>query len=39
VAIVSGSRDLRQFGSQGEQRLAVLALLLAEAELIVERRD
>ena len=31
-------RDLRNFGSQGEQRLAVLALLLAEAELIVERR-
>ena len=30
----SGDRDLRTFGSQGEQRLAVLALLLAEAELI-----
>ena len=28
------TRDLRTFGSQGEQRLAVLALLLAEAELI-----
>ena len=27
-------RDLRQFGSQGEQRLAVLSLLLAEAELL-----
>jgi len=37
VAIVSGPRDLRSFGSQGEQRLAVLALLLAEAEAIVER--
>jgi DNA replication and repair protein RecF len=36
VAIVSGPRDLRSFGSQGEQRLAVLALLLAEAEAIVE---
>jgi DNA replication and repair protein RecF len=34
VRIASGSRDLRQFGSQGEQRLAVLSLLLAEAELI-----
>ena len=34
----SGDRDLRTFGSQGEQRLAVLALLLAEAELIGERR-
>ncbi len=37
IAIVSGPRDLRSFGSQGEQRLAVLALLLAEAEAIVER--
>jgi DNA replication and repair protein RecF len=34
VWIASADRDLRQFGSQGEQRLAVLALLLAEAELI-----
>jgi DNA replication and repair protein RecF len=34
VRIESAERDLRQFGSQGEQRLAVLALLLAEAELI-----
>jgi len=34
VAIVSGDRDLRQFGSQGEQRLAVLSLLLAEAALL-----
>ena len=32
-----GPRELRSYGSQGEQRLAVLALLLAEAELIVER--
>ena len=38
VVLRSGSRELRSFGSQGEQRLAVLALLLAEAELIVERR-
>jgi DNA replication and repair protein RecF len=38
VLLSSGSRDLRNFGSQGEQRLTVLALLLAEAELIVERR-
>ena len=37
-AIRSGDRDLRTFGSQGEQRLAVLALLLAEAELIGDRR-
>ncbi len=34
VAISAGSRDLRGFGSQGEQRLAVLALLLAEARLL-----
>jgi DNA replication and repair protein RecF len=34
VRIASGQRDLRQFGSQGEQRLAVLSLLLAEAELL-----
>jgi DNA replication and repair protein RecF len=34
VTIASGDRDLRQFGSQGEQRLAVLSLLLAEAELL-----
>ena len=38
VRIVSGRRDLRQFGSQGEQRLAVLSFLLAEADAIGERR-
>jgi DNA replication and repair protein RecF len=38
VAILAGERDLRAYGSQGEQRLAVLALLLAEAELVRERR-
>ena len=38
VEILAGERDLRVFGSQGEQRLAVLALLLAEAELVRERR-
>jgi DNA replication and repair protein RecF len=38
VAILAGERDLRAFGSQGEQRLAVLGLLLAEAELVQERR-
>jgi DNA replication and repair protein RecF len=38
VAMRSGSRDLRTFGSQGEQRLAVLSLLLAEAEVLAERR-
>ena len=38
VGILAGARDLRAFGSQGEQRLAVLALLLGEAELLEERR-
>src|SRR5439155_7636384 len=36
VLITSSGRDLRQFGSQGEQRLSVLSLLLAEAELLPE---
>jgi DNA replication and repair protein RecF len=38
VGVLAGERDLRSFGSQGEQRLAVLALLLAEAELVAGRR-
>jgi DNA replication and repair protein RecF len=38
VAITAGPRDLRSFGSQGEQRTAVLALVLAEADLSAERR-
>jgi DNA replication and repair protein RecF len=38
IVVSSGTRELRSFGSQGEQRLAVLALLLAEAELIADRR-
>jgi len=37
VRIEAAGRDLRSFGSQGEQRIAVLALVLAEAELIGER--
>ncbi len=36
VALAKG-QELRSFGSQGEQRTAVLALLLAEAELLTER--
>jgi DNA replication and repair protein RecF len=39
VALASGTRELRGFGSQGEQRLTVLALLLAEAELLAERGE
>ncbi|MBD0290169.1 MAG: DNA replication/repair protein RecF, partial [Thermoleophilia bacterium] len=38
VALAFRGRDLRGFGSQGEQRAAVLALVLAEAELSCERR-
>jgi DNA replication and repair protein RecF len=38
VEIRAGERDLRAFGSQGEQRTAVLALLLAEAGVLAERR-
>jgi DNA replication and repair protein RecF len=38
ITIRSGERELRTFGSQGEQRLAVLSLLLAEAEVIAEQR-
>ena len=37
VGVHAGARDLRTFGSQGEQRVAVLALLLAEADLLTER--
>ena len=37
VAIAAGERDLRLYGSQGEQRLAVLSLLLGEAELLAAR--
>jgi DNA replication and repair protein RecF len=37
VGIAAEGRDLRRFGSQGEQRLAVLSLLLAEAHLLADR--
>ena len=36
VRIDAGGRDLRSFGSQGEQRLAVLALVLGEAQVLAE---
>jgi DNA replication and repair protein RecF len=38
VRITACERELRTHGSQGEQRVAVLALLLAEAELLAERQ-
>ena len=37
AALPPGGRDLRLFGSQGEQRAAVLALLLAEQRFAAER--
>jgi DNA replication and repair protein RecF len=37
VRLEAGGRELRSFGSQGEQRVAVLALVLAEAETLTER--
>jgi DNA replication and repair protein RecF len=39
VAVTASGRDLRSFGSQGEQRLAVLSLLLAEADLLARRGE
>ena len=39
LRIEAGDRDLRSFGSQGEQRMAVLALVLAEADALRERLD
>jgi DNA replication and repair protein RecF len=36
LQISAQGRDLRAFGSQGEQRVAVLALVLAEAALLAE---
>jgi DNA replication and repair protein RecF len=38
VGIAAGDRELRSFGSQGEQRTAVLALVLGEADLVAEMR-
>ena len=37
VRIAAGGRDLRVFGSQGEQRVAVLALVLSEASAVRDR--
>ena len=38
VAIVRDGRELRVYGSQGEQRLALLALLLAERTVLARER-
>ena len=37
VRLEADGRDLRSYGSQGEQRIAVLALVLAEAATLTER--
>ena len=39
LRIEAANRDLRVFGSQGEQRMAVLGLVLAEAVALRERHD
>jgi DNA replication and repair protein RecF len=38
LALLRDGRELRAYGSQGEQRLALLALLLAERAVLAERR-
>lgn len=37
IRIEAAGRDLRSYGSQGEQRVGILALVLAEAGVIAER--
>jgi len=39
VAFLRDGRELRVYGSQGEQRIALLALLLAERALLARERD
>ena len=39
IVLLRDGRELRAYGSQGEQRLALLALLLAEREALAEARD
>jgi DNA replication and repair protein RecF len=39
LAILRNGRELRSYGSQGEQRLALLALLLAERAVLARERD
>jgi DNA replication and repair protein RecF len=38
LALLRDGRELRLYGSQGEQRLALLALLLAERSVLAEQR-
>lgn len=39
LALLRDGRELRSYGSQGEQRLALLSLLLAERSVIARERD
>jgi DNA replication and repair protein RecF len=39
LAFQRDGRELRSYGSQGEQRLALLALLLAERTVLAEQRS
>ncbi len=39
LALLRDGRELRSYGSQGEQRLALLALLLAERAVLARERD
>jgi DNA replication and repair protein RecF len=39
LAILRDDRELRSYGSQGEQRLALLALLMAERAVLARERD
>ena len=39
LALLRDARPLRDYGSQGEQRIALLALLLAEREVMAAERD
>jgi DNA replication and repair protein RecF len=38
LVLRAGSRDLRRYGSQGQQRLGLLALLLAERDVLTSMR-
>jgi DNA replication and repair protein RecF len=39
LSLLLGDREVRVYGSQGQQRLSLLSLLLAEREALAERRD
>jgi DNA replication and repair protein RecF len=39
LAVLRDNRELRSYGSQGEQRLALLSLLLAERSMLARERD